>query len=49
MKINGSGDLVFKIRGRFVERRQITGRIDDTTCKSRESRSYAASFDRRGS
>ena len=44
---DGTGDLVFRIRGRFVERRQITGRIEDTTCK-RRARSYAAAFVRRG-
>ena len=47
-QLDGSGDLVFKIRGRFVERRQITGRIDDTTCKNRAKRSYSADFVRRG-
>ncbi len=47
-QLDGGGDLVFKIRGRFVERRQITGKIDDTTCKQRERRSYAADFVRRG-
>ena len=47
-QLDGRGDLVFKIRGRFVERRQITGRLDDTTCKNRERRSYAAAFVRRG-
>lgn len=46
-QVDGTGDMVFKIRGRFVERRLVTGKIDDTTCK-RERRAYSARFIRRG-